>query len=262
MSILPNTDINGWFAIAFSKELKVNHSKTGMLANEHYTLLRLADGTLVFNDHSHHICEQNGIIYAWRHTHGLTPDWYIPVLDEKNWSSLLHHQLQARTHPQEVYENCIDVAHFSVVHDFSDITLTHGPIFVAQRLSIAYRLRRKKQVEALFRLRLYGIGSAHTHIYVPAYGLRVRMFALATPTHAGLADIRLSVAVMNTGWRVKKIILPLLHRFIYKNIINDFSQDIPVWENKQYLVKPLLVKGDGRIMKFRRWCRQFYGAEK
>ncbi len=260
MSTLPDTNMTGWFAIAFSKELKANQSKTGMLANEHYTLSRTSDGVLIFNNCNHDIREQNGIIYVWRHTHGLKSDWYIPVLDEKNWSPLLHHQLRARTHPQEVYENCIDVTHFSVVHDFSDITLTHGPTFAAQRLSVAYRLKRKNQVEALFRLRLYGMGCAHTHIYVPAYGLRVRMFALTTPTHAGLVDIRLSVAVMNTGWRVKKIILPLLHRLIWKNIINDFSQDIPVWENKQYLVKPLLVKGDGHIMKFRRWCGQFYGA--
>ncbi len=36
-----------------------------------------------------------------------------------------------------------------------------------------------------------------------------------------------------------------------------FSQ-LNIWENKRYLEKPLLVKGDGPFMKLRRWYKQFY----
>jgi hypothetical protein len=40
---------------------------------------------------------------------------------------------------------------------------------------------------------------------------------------------------------------------------------VPIWEHKQYKAQPVLVKGDGRIMEFRRWAAQFYswpgGAE-
>lgn len=33
---------------------------------------------------------------------------------------------------------------------------------------------------------------------------------------------------------------------------------LTIWENKRYLEKPLLVKGDGPFMKLRRWYKQFY----
>jgi hypothetical protein len=38
----------------------------------------------------------------------------------------------------------------------------------------------------------------------------------------------------------------------------DLLQDFPVWENKAYLERPRLAEGDGPIMRYRRWARQFY----
>jgi hypothetical protein len=35
-------------------------------------------------------------------------------------------------------------------------------------------------------------------------------------------------------------------------------QDIPIWEHMLYREEPVLVKGDGQIMQFRRWAQQFY----
>ena len=35
-----------------------------------------------------------------------------------------------------------------------------------------------------------------------------------------------------------------------------------IWERKNYAVKPLLVKGDGPIMKMRAWYSQFYTEHK
>jgi hypothetical protein len=48
---------------------------------------------------------------------------------------------------------------------------------------------------------------------------------------------------------------------IKKNIIHDFCQDIAIWENKAYLSAPQLVKGDGPIILFRKWFKQFYDLE-
>jgi hypothetical protein len=36
------------------------------------------------------------------------------------------------------------------------------------------------------------------------------------------------------------------------------EQDIPIWENKVYRHDPMLCDGDGPIMQYRRWARQFY----
>ena len=50
------------------------------------------------------------------------------------------------------------------------------------------------------------------------------------------------------------ILLPLVMYEFRKNIERDFM----VWENKAYKERPMLNKSDGDILKFRRYCRQFY----
>jgi hypothetical protein len=34
--------------------------------------------------------------------------------------------------------------------------------------------------------------------------------------------------------------------------------DVPIWRDKVFLERPLLVKADGNIAEFRRWYAQFY----
>ena len=40
----------------------------------------------------------------------------------------------------------------------------------------------------------------------------------------------------------------------------QFTQDIPIWENKTYRERPIVTKVDGPITQYRRWFRQFYAA--
>lgn len=37
-----------------------------------------------------------------------------------------------------------------------------------------------------------------------------------------------------------------------------FKRDVTVWNHKQYLNQPYLVKNDGPIMQYRRWYQQFF----
>jgi 3-ketosteroid 9alpha-monooxygenase subunit A len=43
----------------------------------------------------------------------------------------------------------------------------------------------------------------------------------------------------------------------------QFTQDVPIWENKIYRERPIITRVDGPIAQYRRWFRQFYsdGAE-
>ena len=36
------------------------------------------------------------------------------------------------------------------------------------------------------------------------------------------------------------------------------EQDIVIWENKIYRMRPAVSKSDGPILRFRKWTRQFY----
>ena len=50
----------------------------------------------------------------------------------------------------------------------------------------------------------------------------------------------------------------ILGMIISKSTARTFEQDIPIWEHKAYRNEPFLCEGDGPIMQFRRWTRQFY----
>lgn len=261
-----HANLSGWFAVARSHELQAGCDKTGFLADEHYVLSRMTNGGLALNGKNDYVVEQNNFIFAWHHPNHTAPNWHIPVLSEKGWSLFLHHEFTIMSHPQEIYENCIDLAHFSNVHHYSDMSLKQAPVFEAHSMSVKHQIQRKnpnifskKRTEINFEVRLHGIGCAHTHILVPTFGMRVRMFTLTTPIQKGLVHIRLTVAIaMDIKFPLKKLLMPLVHSVIHKCIVNDFRQDILIWENKCYRAHPLLVKGDGQIIKFRHWCRQFY----
>lgn len=260
-----NTNFIGWFAISRSRDLKINQDIMGVLNNKPYLLSRLGDGCLLFNGRKEIIIEQNQFIFVWHHPNNLPPIWYPPILAEQGWRYFRHHQFSIRSHPQEIYENCVDLAHFSPVHRYRILTV-YPPLFADHSMLVKYQIQRRhlnffsrKKLKINFAVQLYGIGCAHTHITVPALGLAVRMFTLTTPVQKGWVDIRLAVAIkVNTSFIGEKIFLPIIHKMIQQNIVNDFSQDINIWQNKCYHEAPLLVKGDGQIMKFRRWCQQFY----
>jgi hypothetical protein len=38
----------------------------------------------------------------------------------------------------------------------------------------------------------------------------------------------------------------------------QFTQDVPIWENKIYRNRPMITKRDGPVAQYRRWFRQFY----
>ena len=47
----------------------------------------------------------------------------------------------------------------------------------------------------------------------------------------------------------------------HAEVSRQLEQDIPIWENKVYLSRPVLCDGDGPIGVFRRWAKQFYSAD-
>ena len=47
-------------------------------------------------------------------------------------------------------------------------------------------------------------------------------------------------------------------RAFVAEIDRQFSQDIPIWENKTHWTEPVLCDGDGPIALLRRWAQQFY----
>ena len=36
------------------------------------------------------------------------------------------------------------------------------------------------------------------------------------------------------------------------------SQDLPIWENKRYVERPVVTKSEKKLLEQRQWARQFY----
>ncbi|XP_009955959.1 PREDICTED: cholesterol desaturase daf-36-like, partial [Leptosomus discolor] len=59
----------------------------------------------------------------------------------------------------------------------------------------------------------------------------------------------------------QKNVPAIIPKFILRAECIQFERDITIWNNKQYLPKPLLVREDSSIQKHRRWYAQFYSEK-
>mmetsp|Transcript_15357 Transcript_15357/g.23354 ORF Transcript_15357/g.23354 Transcript_15357/m.23354 type:complete len:496 (-) Transcript_15357:252-1739(-) len=59
-------------------------------------------------------------------------------------------------------------------------------------------------------------------------------------------------------WYAHQSLPRLFVWYVVGNWLAQWTNDIEIWENKLHLSKPCLVKGDGPILKVRRWLKQFY----
>lgn len=219
--------------------------------------------------------EVNGIILVY---HGAdAPSWEVPSLDVENWTPLIHHTVRLNEHVQETVENSVDLGHFAIVHGYHGVRITRDIQLDGAYLSIAYAANRplphlSRMLPALafdfeYDLHVYGLGYSLVQVSVPRFGLRSRLFILATPVSEDYIDLTMALSVFKGFDHALLRVLPagLLSRAIARGIlgglVHDAGQDFPIWENKRYLDAPALADGDGPIGRFRYWAKQFYAAE-
>ena len=76
-----------------------------------------------------------------------------------------------------------------------------------------------------------------------------------TPIDENSCDLRFTFVVKKFG---NNDITRGIGRAYVKEIARQLEQDIPVWENKVYLSRPVLVAEDGPIGLFRTWAKGQY----
>jgi phenylpropionate dioxygenase-like ring-hydroxylating dioxygenase large terminal subunit len=189
--------------------------------------------------------EKNGLISAWHHTLDEPPQWELPDVaefDDDEWEGPIYTERYIDVALQVMMENDVDTPHFKYVHGTETIprqeerfdgrvkftagTRADGRTLSREVHQIGFGLLRVTDV-LVFIAASTPIDVDHTHQrWVFAYPK-----ALGAEAGQGYVD-----AFAKSG--------------IY--------QDIPIWEHMQYRERPLLVKGDGNVMAFRRWAEQFY----
>jgi nitrite reductase/ring-hydroxylating ferredoxin subunit len=205
------------------------------------------------------VCEKNGLVAVWHHSRGEPPVWEIPDVPEygsPEWTPFERREWIVRSRNQELAENTVDQAHFKYVHGTSTVAETEfrtdGPVL--EVVSKSKMETPRGVVDGRIEIRTHGFGFGVT---------RFRGIVETVLITAG-APIDLESVHMRLSFSVRKLAnsdaTKGVGRAFIAEVEKQFSEDIPIWENKVHWEKPLLCDGDGPIAMLRSWGRQFYSA--
>jgi nitrite reductase/ring-hydroxylating ferredoxin subunit len=199
--------------------------------------------------------EVNGMIFLGNGA----PDFELPEVPElgaRGWSRPHPLRWKIRMHVQEIIENAVDLGHFSHVHAYREYPKNPSLAVEGHRFRVSIESDRRTlgivsntKVEIAY----HGMGLAVARIQ----SKYVDLVALLTPTPIDeeFVDVSLQILFKKTRNPLLDLITSIV---VPRDIRADFANDIPIWEHKDYLERPLLCAGDGPIMQIRKWARQFY----
>ena len=201
--------------------------------------------------------EVNRLIMLWHHPEGAEPQWELPLITEVEddaWTDYKTRRWQIKSRNQEMAENAVDSAHFHYLHGTQNLpsssASTEGHLMHVQSPTVSRA--HGMNVEGLIDVHCYGFGFTTTRFTGIVETLLVNS---VTAIEDELLDVRFSFLVKKVGG---KSVTEGIGKAYIAEIERQLEQDIPIWENKVYLDRPVLCDGDGPIGKFRKWAKQFY----
>lgn len=204
------------------------------------------------------VIEKYGAIWVWYHPKGEEPLFDLPVYEafEKpdEHVEVRHHQWDIGTCIQEMAENSVDVAHLKFLHG--------APIIPSVEAKAEGHIWHYDIMDG------YIVGESHGPGLAPNVhskdGVRMLMFAMPTPVDVDLSRVRMMFTWKKYPEGSQEATIA---EHLYTHSIGEAegeesagfeSVDLIVWDNKKYRPKPLLCDGDGPILQFRKYFRQFY----
>ncbi len=197
----------------------------------------------------------------------------IPEVDDGRFVYRGHHDGgRVHMHLVEFAENSVDFAHFAAIHGqmmlpwtgirIPGVEIEHDADWKLDpdRPHVSYFFdravlrvfgRKIERTRANAVIEFIGPGSVVLFRFsIPDVG-EIVMFQ----THLPVAPLEQQV---DFHWLADVKIPRLLVSYVIGNWVSQWRQDIDIWENKIYLNRPALAKGDGPLHRMRRWYKQFY----
>ena len=150
----------------------------------------------------------------------------------------LHGGVHVRTVCQEMAENNHDPAHFQFVHGTDDIP--------QQDVFIDGGYKRVVGMDGHFVRETFGLG-----LGVLRMTDVMTFLTSTTPIDEESVHVRWTFLAPKTSG-------PDAAKGIAESFLGGVSQDIPIWENKRYVERPVVIKDERSILDHREWCKQFY----
>ena len=205
---------------------------------------------------------RNGLIFAWYDPSGGAPRFEVPEVPEwgaPEWTAPETRSFEVKTHPQEMAENIVDAVHFRFVHGTPGIPpmraeLRGHEFHATQGLTFT---TPQGETQGSVEVRMCGPGFGVTRF---SGVVETLLMITGIPLEAELHRTTIRFVVRKLAGR-EETTRGVARAFVAE-ITRQYAQDIPIWENKRFLAKPLLCDGDGPILEIRRYFSQFYPASR
>ncbi|MEX2414440.1 MAG: Rieske 2Fe-2S domain-containing protein, partial [Thermoleophilaceae bacterium] len=209
-----------------------------------------------------HSREVNGAIVVWRHAAGTEPDWELPVLPTAGFPRSARRAYTIVDHPQEIAENAVDIGHIGPIHHYRNVRVRRPLAVDGPRFTIGPAAERVLPglgaFDVEFDVEAHGLGYICVTARIPRLRAAALFQAMATPIDPLRVELRFTVSI-RVGSHAGS---PLLSRALTVGLARafwaDLTLDFPIWEHKVLVERPRLAQGDGPVVPFRRWARQFY----
>ncbi|WP_428311530.1 aromatic ring-hydroxylating oxygenase subunit alpha [Hydrocarboniphaga sp.] len=204
--------------------------------------------------------ERYGLIWAWFHPACEEPSWElpaIPAMEEPGWTGSRRGSWTANTAIQEIAENGVDTAHLKFLHGAAGIP----------------------PVACEFDGHIMSFSIGGTYIVAKAYGPGLNVLEFTQEGSAATMisytqPVTVDKSQMNMSFRHRDFPEGSKEQLVARKIIDHMigaaegetsagfeSVDFVIWNHKKYRPKPLLCDGDGPVLQFRKWFKQFYVAD-
>jgi phenylpropionate dioxygenase-like ring-hydroxylating dioxygenase large terminal subunit len=215
--------------------------------------------------------EVGGAVLAYFHPDRVEPSWEPREIGGEGFTRRLHpKRWRIRSHVQEMGENAVDLAHAAHLHRH----ITHGAQTTSVEIDGAVLRHRAEQEYSVFPLLEWlgrrvlgvtqvtcqGLGLITIEAHVEAgIELDYRVEFYPTPVDDGTVELDVSVSMRPLASRLAT---ELLLAKAAREAVKTIEQDVPIWENKRFTARPILIEGERAIADYRRWVRRFYPQER
>ncbi|OAN66676.1 Rieske 2Fe-2S domain-containing protein [Sphingomonas sp. TDK1] len=208
------------------------------------------------------VIERAGVIWMWHDEEGNAPDHELPEFaawDDPSWVRWVIDDLgELPQHPQEVFDNMTDFAHFVPIHGSCDVEYFvnefDGHIawqyFGAGHRTLVSAPGQLLKTDTWYTgpaiLQSKMLGDYPTH-----------MLIAHTPVEDGRIRVWHALMVKTDKAQATDADVPAARAYQQASL-DAFAQDFEIWKYKRPALSPLKVRGDGPVEKGRTWYRQFY----
>ena len=204
-----------------------------------------------------HLAEANRMIWFWYHPDGIAPQWQVeafPEAADSEWTDYEVHEWRVFVALQCMAENAVDVAHFRYVHGTATFPTSEMIWDGVRRTSIieAGLDTPQGRVDSKIVSKMIGPGQSATRFTGIAETL---LGAAVTPVEK--AEVRVRFCFTQPKSQTEGLSAMAAHGFVWE-VCRQLDQDKVIWDRQRYLEKPVVCDGDGPILPFRQWYRQFY----